>query len=270
MFKKLTILSVAVVAGLALVSWAGLSTYVSTFCHNVKNKLRSEVPIEFQIQDVKRRVANLVPDMKQHFRHVAEEMVAIDSLKREIEVTRSNLAGQKAALADMTQALDSDEATVAFDGRDYSRDRLKEKVEKDFESYKHCEAELKSKEALLHARQKGLEAAQAQLAEMRHAKDDLEVQIADLEAQLQNVKLAEARNKFHLDDSQLSQCKASIAEIRNRLQVEVKTAELEGNFANDEIPVQKHVKSVSEVTKEVKSYFGEGARPANGKVASHE
>jgi chromosome segregation ATPase len=269
MFKKLAILSVAVMAGLALVSWAGLSTYVTTAAHNIKAKLKSEVPIEFQIQDVKRRVAELVPDMKQHFRQVAEEMVAIENLRNEVTVTKRNLAGQKEALADMARKLDSDEETVAYDGKDYNRDRLKVKVEKDFDSYKHCEAELKSKEKLLEAREKGLQAAQAQLEEMRHAKDDLEVQIADLEAQLQNVKLAEARNKFHLDDSRLSQCKASIAEIRNRLQVEVKTAELEGNFANDEIPVQKHVKSASEVSKEVKAYIGNDGR-TNGKVASHK
>jgi chromosome segregation ATPase len=270
MFKKVAILSVAVAAGLALVSWAGLSSYVSTACHNIKSKLKGEVPIEFEIQRVKQQVAQLVPDMKKHFRQVAEEMVAIDRLKEDIKFTRANLAGQKYALANMTRTLDSGDETVVFDGRDYGRDRLKEKLEKDFESYKHCEAELKSREALLQARQKGLDAAQAQLAEMRHAKADLEVQIADLEARFQNLKLAEARNKFHLDDSQLSQCKATIAEIHDRLKVMQKVNELEGNFANDAMPVQKHVKSVGEVTKEVKSYLGDGARQTNGKVASHK
>jgi chromosome segregation ATPase len=269
MFKKVAILTVAVGAGLALVSWAGLGSYVTTACLNIRTKLKGEVPIEFEIQRVKQQVGQLVPDMKKHFRQVAEEMVAIDNLKQEIQTTRTNLAGQKEALAAMTRELDSNSETVAFDNQEYSRDRLKEKLEADFASFKNCEAELKSREKLLYARQKGLEAAQAQLAEMRRAKEDLEVQIADLEAQLQNIKLAEARNKFHLDDSQLSQAKKTISEIRTRLQVETKTAELEGNFANDAIPVHKHTKSASEVTKEVKAHLGLSPRQANGKVASH-
>ena len=76
---------------------------------------------------------------------------------------------------------------------------------------------------------------------MRDQKQDLEVQIAQLEADLKNVRLAQTRCKVQLDDSRLAEIKRSLADLRNRLKVEKTQAELEGEFANDPISVDKQV-----------------------------
>jgi len=101
---------------------------------------------------------------------------------------------------------------------------------------------------------------------MRQQKEDLEVQIAQLEAELKTVRLAETKSKVEFDDSRLAQCKASLADIRNRLNAEKNTVELEGQFANDNIPVEKKAKPTSELTKEVKAYLGDKVDDSN-KVA---
>ncbi len=145
--------------------------------------------------------------------------------------------------------------------------RIREKLSRDFASYQRCEAEVKSKEQLVEAKEKALDAGLQQLSEIRSQKNELEVELARLEAELKTVRLAQTHNKFHFDDSAIARCKQTLAEIRTRLKVERTTAELQGQFANDNtVPVGKKVKSASELTKEINAYFTDGPS-TEGKVA---
>jgi len=92
---------------------------------------------------------------------------------------------------------------------------------------------------------------------MKDQKTQLELRVAQLEAKLKTIRLAQTRNRFHFDDSHLSRCKAALAEIENRLKIEERTNELVGQFANDAIPVEKKDKPAAELTKEIETYFNE-------------
>lgn len=260
MVKKIVTAAVLVVAGLFLVNAAGLGSYSSTAWQKIRGNCKKQVPLEFEIDRVRNEVAQLVPDMKKNFSLIAEETVAIESLKEEIAVTKTNLNQQEQNILTMNRDLKSKAERISYDGREFSRSRVADKLQRDFASFKRCQAELKSKEQLLEAKERSLDSAREQLGSMRSQKQELEVQIAQLEAELKAVRLAQTRSKFHLDDSRLAQCKATLADIRNRLNVERKTNELEGEFANDPIPVDKKTKSASEIAKEVDAYFSEGAK----------
>jgi peptidoglycan hydrolase CwlO-like protein len=258
----------AVVAvGLFALHASGLSSYPATAFSNIKKTLKKKVPLEFEIERLRTEVARLVPDMRKHLSSIAEEMAAVDSLKDEIVQTRTNLGKQKEKILAMTRALESGTATVSFNHRDYSASRIKEQLARDFESYQRCEAELHSREQLLEAREKSLDAAREQLTTMRTQKQDLEVQVAQLEAQLKTIRAAQSRNKFHFDDSNLARCKATLAELRNRLKVEQINSELEGQFANDTVPVETKEKSARELTKEINGYFN-SPKSDDGKVVA--
>src|SRR5581483_2658916 len=137
------------------------------------------------------------------------------------------------------------------DGHRFSGERMRQKLASDFASYQRAVAELKSKEQLLEAKERSLESARERLASMRSQKEELEVQVAQLEAELKAVRLAQTQNKFEIDDSALAQCKATLAEIRNRLKVEKTAAELHGEFANDHLPTAKKAKSAEELSREI-------------------
>lgn len=267
MFRKILIGAAVVALGLFALHTTGLSSYPATAFSNMKKALKKKVPLEFEIERLRTEVARLVPDMKKHLSTIAEEMAAVDSLKEEIAQTHVNLDKQKKNILAMTQALESGTTTVSFNHRDYSATRIKEKLARDFESYQRCEAELKSREKLLEAREKSLDAARDQLATMRTQKQDLEVQVAQLEAELKTVRAAQSRNKFHFDDTNLARCKATLAELRNRLKVEKTETELEGEFANDPIPVETKEKSAKDLTKEINGYFN-NPKSDDAKVAA--
>jgi len=248
--------AVLVVAGLVLLNWAGMGSYVSTAWHKVRGNAKRQVPLEFEIDRLRHEVSQLVPDMKKNLSVIAEEIVAVENLKEEVATTETNLKQRESEIKAMTRDVQAGTERVVYNGREYSGTRVAEKLSRDFASFKRCKAELESKKKLLDAKERALEVAREQLAGMRSQKQELEVQVAQLEAELKTVRLAQTKDKFHLDDSKLSQCKATLAEIKNRLKVEQTETELHGEFANDlGVPVEKKTKSAKELSKEISAYF---------------
>lgn len=255
MCKKIGMAVVLVAGGLFLMNTV-VGSYVSTAFNKVRCSAKNQVPIEFEIDRLRNEVANLVPEMKKNLSAIAEEMVTVENLREEIAVTKANLKRQKDNILIMTKDLEGGATRLTYDGKDYSASRIREKLARDFASFQRCQDEVKSKEQLLEAREKALDAARDQLASMKTQKQELELQLAQLEADLKVIRLAQTRNKFQVDDSKLAQCKATLAEIRNRLKVEKINDELHGEFANDSaIPVEKKAKSAGELAKEVRKYF---------------
>ncbi len=268
MFKKIGIAAVALGAAFILLTWAGLGSYASTAFHKLRASLKKQVPLEFEIERLKNEIGQLAPEMKKNLGALAEEMVAIENLKEEITVTKANLKKQKENILTMTKDLETGMTSFVYGNREYTAARVKQKLADDFASYQRTEGELKSKEQLLEAKERGLEAAREQLSTIRSQKQELETQVAQLETDLKAIRLAQSRNKFQIDDSQLARCKATLAEIRNRLKVEKTREELFGSYANDPtIQVEKKVKATGELAREIKAYFEESSP---GQVASEK
>jgi GTP cyclohydrolase II len=102
---------------------------------------------------------------------------------------------------------------------------------------------------------------------MKQVKEELEVQVASLEAELKNVRLAQTKSVIQLDDSRLARIKQSIQDIRTRIKVENKTIDMASQFSDDlGVQVEKKMKT-AEVIKEIDNYFGSGASTATAKEA---
>jgi len=261
MCKKIGIAALAVVAGLFILNNTRLGSYGRTAYHNAKKSVKAQVPLEFELERVRQEVARLVPDMKQNLSKVAEEIVAIENMKEEIAVVKSNLNKQKDKVRAMTDELKSGNERVSFGGRTYSRTSFAERVAADLKSCQVCEDELDVKEKMLENREHALDSERAKLASMRQQKQELEVRISKLEADMKAVRLAQTKSKFQIDDSRLSQIKQSLAEIQQRLRVEQVESDLHGQFSNDptslDKPNTKAAKNPADVIKEAEGYLGE-------------
>jgi chromosome segregation ATPase len=266
MFRKIGILAAAGVAGVLLVSWAGLGSYCSTAWHNIVQKAKGQVPLEFEIQRVRQQVADLIPDMRNQCHTVAEEVVAVRSLRSDLNDAQARLDHQKKDIMAMSKSLETDTQTVSFRGEDYDRDLLKQKLDHTFQGYKIAETELKTRQKMLLVREKALEDAKARLATIREQKAQLELQVAQLEAQLKELRLAQSQSKVAVDDSKLSECKASIQDLRNRLDVEMENVHLQDRLSDDSMQ-PSHNKSTADLQKEINTYFNGNTRTGNGAVA---
>jgi chromosome segregation ATPase len=265
--RKLGIVALAVIAGAIILNTTRVGSYTSTLWSKARTKIKKQVPLEFEIERVRDQLAKLGPATKKNLDGLAQEIVAIESLKKDIAVTQENLVKQRHIIRSMTQDLRNlKEGTtyIVYDGRRYSVGRVKDQLSKDVESARQCEEGLKTKEALLEAREANLDAARAQLEAMRVQKDQLEVRLAQLEVELKNLRVAQTRSKFQIDDSCLGQIKESLAEIEKAIQVEKVKNDLVGEFGNDVIPVDKKAKSTDEVIRDAEAYLGVAPKEVAG------
>src|SRR5262249_23100585 len=154
-------------------------------------------------------VGQLLPDLKKNLSVVAEQMAAIERGEKEVVTIKGNMEKQEVALRKMAQDLLTTETTFVYEGRTVNRDQIARKLELDRKAYKIAQSELKNKQQFLEYKKRELEAAKAQLDSVRDQERSLKLEIAELEAEFQNVKLAQTRNRFQVDDSRLADVKRS-------------------------------------------------------------
>ena len=89
---------------------------------------------------------------------------------------------------------------------------------------------------------------------MMKSKQELEVQIVQLDARLKTVQAAESVTALEIDDSQLARAKKLIAGLNRQLHVKEKLLDAEGKFTNL-IPVDLESQESTDITSEIDSYF---------------
>jgi chromosome segregation ATPase len=258
MLKKIAFAALAVVAGLFILNSTHLGSYAKTAWHKVKKTAKCQVPLEFQLETARNEIAQLIPDMRKHIDVIAQETQAVRRLKDDIAVTRANLAEQRKHIYAMKEDLKKGEVKILYNDRFYSADRVRDRLARDLVSSQRCEKELESREKMLEAKETALEAAREQLGCMKSEKEKLEVLVATMEAELKTLRVAQTRSQFHLDDSRLSRIKATLDDIRDQMRAQQTASELNAEFLNDVVPVEKKVgQSKEQLIKDVEAYLGE-------------
>lgn len=266
MLKKVAMTAVGLVALGVVLSFTKAGSYMHLACNKARNFTANQVPIEFEIERLKNEVTQLVPDLKKQLGQVAEEMAGVERLDREITTAKANLEKEKVKLLQMARDLETGETHFIYLGKTYNREQVASKMSRDWESYKRSESEIKNREKVLTARRQSLETAKEQLAQIKEQEQILKLQIAELEAELKTVRLAQTKAKFQVDDSRLGEIKRSIEDLRTRIVSEQKRIELEGQFANDFQPGAETAapRPVSEVAREIRESL-EGSKVAETK-----
>jgi hypothetical protein len=132
---------------------------------------------------------------------------------------------------------------------------VKTDLEGRFERYKVNEATLDKNQKILAIRQQKLDAARQRLEEMLSAKRELEVQVENLEAENEMLKVAKTASDFNFDDSRLARTKELIEDIRTRIEVDAKLMN-EVEQVSGEIQLEEEVEDTTDITEKVSQYFG--------------
>lgn len=268
MIRKIGITALILAAGVFAWNRTNAGSYVQTLWEKCKSKATKQVSLEFEIDRIRKEIDRLIPDMKKNLGTLAQEMVAVENLREEIATTRVNLEKQKVALKGMKEALESDVTPVVFNRRTYTAPRLREMLVTNLSACQRCEDALTHKERLLEAKERAVESAKEQLATIRGQKQELEVQLAQLEAEIKTVRIAQAKSRIQMDDSRLAGVKSAIAEVRNRLRVEVREIELNGQFvAEPTVAEEARVRTNTDVIRDVEAYLNGNAPTTGERVA---
>jgi chromosome segregation ATPase len=259
-------------AGVALV---GLTTFVfgkdawnyvvngtKAVRENVQDAVKSEIPIEFEVQRAREMVEDLVPDIRKCMHVIAEQQVDVEARHDEIASRETALDEQRDAILALRSDLESGKTQFVYKKRVYSEDEVRRDLATRFERFKIAEETLDRDRQIAAAREKALAANEEKLAGMLRAKQDLEVRIEQLEARVKSVRAAETVSNLEIDDSQLSRAKSLIRELNKQLDVKERLMDAEGKFSGL-IPVEAGARDVPEdIESRVDEYFAPKADPA--------
>ncbi|MCA9094220.1 MAG: hypothetical protein KDA68_12075, partial [Planctomycetaceae bacterium] len=210
MFKKL-FLGVVVLGLLGVFTFGRESwSYFRTSVSHVQQAIKAEMPIEFEVERARKMVEEILPDIRQCMHVIAEEEVNVEELNREIDRRTAELKGMKTSLLAQRETLDTPEVITASA---VSHVGAKRDLAARFTRFKTLEETLGSKQQILAARQKALQAAREKLEAMLTTKQDLQVQLEQLEARVKTLQAAEVANNVVIDDTQLNRAKTLINEL---------------------------------------------------------
>jgi chromosome segregation ATPase len=252
-----------VAAGLMVLSWAGLSSYPAAAFGKFRAAVKKQVPLEFEVERLRHQVAQLVPDMKKNISSIAEMTVSVENLREEVDRSRASLEKRQDNVLTMTKELETGATTVSYRGRDLPASILKDRLSQEFTDFQIADAELKTKEKLLEAKERELLAAREQLTTLRSQKQEMELEVARIEAELKTLRVAQSKSKYCVNNTSLDKCKATLADIRNRLKVEKTATQLHDEFDGGSALGQKKTKSAKELTQEIKTYFNHAQTDSN-------
>lgn len=242
--------------GLFLAKKTSFWSYAGTLWSQVKTETKNQVPTRFEIQRVRHELAQLDNDIGAMIRPIAEYKAAVALLHKDIAKTETALEEQKPVLLTMAKDLEGNPTAIVYNGEQFGADRVRLKLQRDFESYQRMEKNLHSQRKLLEAKETSLHAAQEQLAKVIAKKKEFELRLAQLEADEETLQIARVGTKLELDDSRASQIESALADIEQRHTVQRTEIELKTQtFANDFIPVGPRQRSAGVDTAAIREYL---------------
>ncbi len=268
MFRKVIMggLAVALLAGFLLGSDA--LSYLSTSYERVSAQVQDSVPMEFQIDRARKMVRDLEPEIRRSMHVIAKEEVEVANLDKQIGQAEKKTSKDKSEIMRLQSDLKTGESVFRYAGRRYSVGEVRQDLSRRFARFKTADATLGSLRDMRDARQHNLDAARQKLSAMMTAQRQLQVDVANLEAKLKLVEVAQASNDLQLDDSQLARAKQLMLEIRTRLDVAAKLANADIHFQT-EIPLDRA--ATENIADQVAEYFHMGESedsPGDSKFAT--
>jgi len=261
MIKKVILGAVAVGIFGTFVFGREAVSYLKTGCKNVRNAVRSEVPIEFEVQRAQTLVDQLVPDIRKCMTAIAEQEVDVEYRQAALNQKESGLAKQKETILSMRTDLASGKPNFVYASHVYSSDEVSRDLATRFDRYKVAEEMLAADRTILQARRQTLVANREKLDGMLHAKKELEVQLEQLQARIQTVRSAETVSKLAIDDSNLGHARSLIEDLNKQLDVKQRVLDAEAKFTGL-IPVEDSAPSAptsAELSAQIDAYFAAGS-----------
>jgi hypothetical protein len=264
MVRKGIVLGVAGLVLLGLLFGREGASHVRTSLGWVRQSVRESVPVDFELSRARQMIKDLDPEIHRNMHLIAKEEVEVKNLRDQLASAETQLTKNRSDIERLTGDLKRGESHFVYSGKSYSARQVETDLSRRFDQYKVKEATLGKLTQVLAARERGLDAGREKLKAMQAAKNQLVVDIANLEARLEMVKVAQATSEFNFDDSRLSRTKELVRDIGARIDVAEKLVNTETTYPG-QINLDEQ-KSDGDITEQITAYF-ESSKAADASVA---
>src|SRR5262245_2165102 len=223
---------------------------------------KSNVPTEVQLERVKGLIKDLDGEIAKGWTPIATRELDIKNLKKDVEVRTSNLERVRAEMQFAAKALEDKVQRISYNNKDQTPAQVRKALGRDLAAYKGLSRELEANTKLLAAWERDLDAMKANQDEMRNKKAELETQVAQIEADLKVLKLAETKSNMPVGDrSKLDEIKATLAELEKDNAIRMRAMELRDAHDRGENISGSSIDSDDDLIKRVKAVTGGEKNP---------
>jgi hypothetical protein len=234
----------------------GLFSYFTTIAGSVRDSVRGQVPVEFELKRAERLIRDIEPQILGCKRDVAQAEVNLDNLRNDVERLEKSVGTSEQKLKHGAAWLTAEtKPDIRLAGRPMSRQRVELDLERTLQNHRNNTELLRGKRALIQHQEIALAAAREKLDAVRSEKARLEDLIATMKTQKAQIDaLAAGSIRFDLDDSALSKAKELLAEVKNRLDVAQKMIADDMYFGAG---IETTPAAVVDVVGQIERYFAE-------------
>lgn len=267
MIKKAILSAAALGIGAVALLGTDACSYGTTLFGNVREAVRAEIDPGFELDRIRDQVDSLMPEIRQHMKIVAEQVVDVRNMQAAIAEKEAQLAGQKASILALRSDLDSGGNEFEYRQVSYTRDEVESDLTDRFAAYQMLEAGLERDAMILKATKQTLKANQKNLDAMMTRKQELVVRVSQAEARLKTIQATETVNAIEVDDTQLSHVEDMLKRLNHDLDVREALLETEGHVLG-RIPVEEPQAPESDVLSDIDQHFGLANSEQIGELAA--
>jgi len=256
MIKKT--IATAAILGVGAIALFGSDacSYSRTLFGNVREAVRAEIDPEFELDHIRNQVGSLMPEIRQHMKVVATQVVDVRNMQVAVAEKQSELASQKASILALRSDLDSGQDEFRYRRVSYSRHEVEADLADRFSAYQLLEDSLDREIKILTATKDTLKANQKKLDAMLSRKESQGVKVAQAEARLKVLQAEETVHQIEVDDTQLSHVEDLLAQLNHDLDVREAMMETEGHPLFGRIPVEEPEIPTTSVIFDIDQHFG--------------
>jgi chromosome segregation ATPase len=252
MVKKGIAIGGAVLLLLGLLFGRDGASYVATALGGFRDSVHDSIPVAFEIERAKRMINELDPEVHRNMHLIAKEEVEVTNLREQIGVAERQLAKGKADIERLTRDLKQGGSEFVYAGKSYTEKQVENDLARRFEQYKVKAATLEKLQQVLTARERGLSAGREKLKAMQASKQQLEVDVANMEARLEMVRVAQSTSDFNFDDSHLARTRDLVKAIGARIDVAEKLVNADTSYPGQ---IELDETENTNITEQITQYF---------------
>lgn len=252
MLKKILIVGALVVLVGGFLFGRDAVSYVSMGIDEIRSAAKDCIPVETEIRHAKQELAELTPVINKCKEQKYREAVSVAQLQHQIASAEEKLSQDRMEIGILKTDLENGEQFVTYGDRTYSQEEIVADLTRRFNRFKVAEQTVQTKRAILAEREKALASMDEKLVAMEDAKNQLALEIENLEARLAAVQVAQARSEFNLDDSDLARVRKLVDDVSARIEVKAMMLDQETD-AYPEIPVTQP--QSGDILEEINSHF---------------
>jgi chromosome segregation ATPase len=262
MVKKLLIAAAAVVVGLVIVKKTDLGSLAQVWWKDAMSCCSRQVAPETRIKQLKMEIGKIDNDIRNATNSLVKQEVAYRELKGDVDGLKTVQDQRKKEMLTLIEGLEGHGTKVVFNNQTYSQDVAQIRLGGLKVAFETGSQTLKQKEANLKVKTEQLEVADQRIKRIQSKKEELTTLVAQLEAQLENLRLKQVDRSIPVNDTQVSKCENLARNLKSML-------------AEEEIRIEKYnryglLPSSQEPAKETHTSRAETIKAARAALADDE